>query len=55
MVPTLACSPALQQQETKTLERGEDVARMSGTGHNNQKIKELGERVTALEASWKTR
>ena len=28
---------------------------MSGTGHNNQKIKELGERVTALEASWKTR
>ena len=53
MVPTLACSPALQQQETKTLERpSEDVA--TSGGHNNQKIKELGERVTALEA-WKTR
>jgi len=54
VVPTTLTATSLQQQETKTLERGEDVARMSGTGHNNQKIKELGERVTALEASWKT-
>ena len=56
VVPTtLTATSCLQQQETKTLERGEDVAIRTGTGHNNQKIKELGERVTALEASWKSR
>jgi len=55
VVPTtLTATSCLQQQETKTLERGEDVAIRTGTGHNNQKIKELGERVTALEASWKS-
>ena len=48
-----ATPPTTKQQETKKTLEDVTAAKPTETGHN-QKIKELGERVTALEA-WKTR